>query len=331
MNDKIDFVITWVDGNDKIWREKKNKYLKEEDPNCDSADERYRDWEFLKYWFRAIEKNADWFNKVIFITEGHIPDWLNMNNSRLIIKKHDEFIPQKDLPTFNSCAIEVNFKNIDELSEKFIYFNDDMFINRKVYKKDFFRNNLPIDSCLISPIRALDKQSTGIEYNCLKLINRHFNYNEFKHNNFSKIYNLKLGKRLFKNITLSIYDFFPGFAISHLPCAFLKSTYVDAWNKCSDELEIVSSHKFRKSNDLSQWLFQYWQFASGNFYTRSWNFGKYYNVSKDLKKIIDDVKNAKHKLICINDDSEIQDFSKTKAELINTFEKRYPDKSSFEK
>lgn len=29
-----------------------------------NSDVRYRDWEFMKYWFRAVEQNAPWVNKI---------------------------------------------------------------------------------------------------------------------------------------------------------------------------------------------------------------------------------------------------------------------------
>lgn len=177
----------------------------------------------------------------------------------------------------------------------------------------------------------MDKVSTGIEYNCLRIINRNFSYRKFQKDNFFKIYNFKMGLRILKNLSLSIYNFFPGFAVSHLPTSFLKKTFDDVWEKCGDELIEVSSHKFRKNTDLSQWLFQYWQFASGNFYQRNWNFGKYYNVGSDFTTILDDVLKGKHKLICINDDGNVNNFEIKKKQLIDVFEKRYPIKSSFEK
>nr|WP_277750430.1 hypothetical protein [Latilactobacillus curvatus] len=37
----------------------------------------YRDYGLFKYWFRSIEKNAPWVNKVYLVTEDHLPEWLN--------------------------------------------------------------------------------------------------------------------------------------------------------------------------------------------------------------------------------------------------------------
>lgn len=66
---KIDFVVTWVDGNDDDWLREKNKYLpNENDTSC--SDNRYRDWELMRYWFRGIEKYAPWVNQIFFCDLG---------------------------------------------------------------------------------------------------------------------------------------------------------------------------------------------------------------------------------------------------------------------
>ena len=45
---KIDFVVTWVDGNDPVWQASKAKYAKEANVILNS-EARYRDWEIFKY------------------------------------------------------------------------------------------------------------------------------------------------------------------------------------------------------------------------------------------------------------------------------------------
>ena len=128
MKEKIDFVILWVDGNDKKWLEQKNSYTNKTE---EIKKSRFRDWDLLKYWFRGVEKYAPWVNKIFFVTWGHIPSWLDTKNPKLEIVKHSDFIPPKYLPTFNSNVIELNLHRILNLSEKFVLFNDDVFI---IYK-----------------------------------------------------------------------------------------------------------------------------------------------------------------------------------------------------
>ena len=67
----VDIVITWVNGNDKKWKESFYKYSALYDG--DKREVRYRDWDLLRYWFRGIDKFAPWVRKIHFVTEGHIP------------------------------------------------------------------------------------------------------------------------------------------------------------------------------------------------------------------------------------------------------------------
>ena len=53
MQDKIDFVIAWVDGSDKKWQLEKEKYSGEKG---EQTVNRYREWGTLKYWFRGVEQ-----------------------------------------------------------------------------------------------------------------------------------------------------------------------------------------------------------------------------------------------------------------------------------
>ena len=50
-----------------------------------------------------------------------------------------ELFPNKsDLPTFSSPAIESHLHRITGLSDKFLYFNDDVMFGSEVWPDDFF-------------------------------------------------------------------------------------------------------------------------------------------------------------------------------------------------
>ena len=55
---KIDFVVTWVDGNDSVWQEKKSSYDGSVNTSKQSMNsvKAYREWGTFKYWFRGVEK-----------------------------------------------------------------------------------------------------------------------------------------------------------------------------------------------------------------------------------------------------------------------------------
>jgi len=93
---------------------------------------RYRDRDILRYWFRGVEKYANWVHRVYFVTDNQKPSWLNTACPKLEMVDHTDFIPSCYLPTFNANTIELNFHRINGLSEHFVAFNDDMFINQPV-------------------------------------------------------------------------------------------------------------------------------------------------------------------------------------------------------
>src|SRR5699024_8846127 len=143
MSEKIDFVLTWVDGNDPDWQKVKNQYTVKD--LGDNRDIRFRDWDNLQFWFRGVENFTPWVNKVHFVTWGHIPKWLNINHPKLNIVYHHDYIPEKYLPTFSSHVIELNLHRIKGLSDRFVYFNDDTFITKTMKESDFFISGLPCD------------------------------------------------------------------------------------------------------------------------------------------------------------------------------------------
>jgi len=103
------------------------------------AENRFQDNDELKYSLRSLEKYANWIRNVYLVTNGQVPNWLNTSNPRLRLVKHEDiFLNKSHLPTFSSPAIESHLHRIKGLSNKFIYFNDDMILGRPVYLDDFY-------------------------------------------------------------------------------------------------------------------------------------------------------------------------------------------------
>lgn len=334
MKEKIDFVITWVDGNDLEWQKKKNHYLSGGNENFknDYRTIRYRDMECLKYLFRGIASFAPWVNKIFLVTDNQIPDWLNISNEKIIIVNHEDFIPKEYLPTFNSNAIEPFFYKIKGISDKFVYFNDDMFIINKTKPTDFFMNDLPCDIMALSPLILVPEDNFHRKLcNNLEIINRYFNFNDSLSQHKKKYFSLKLDKFWIYNILFSKYNSFIGFKNFHLPISYLKSSFDKVWNVEKDILNKTASFKFRNNYEsVNHWLFQYWQFAEGNFYPRNnVKFGKCINIDNQfIDKIIN---KSSYKVICINDKNCDENYDDLKNNLINQFEIKFPKKCIFEK
>lgn len=337
MNNQVDFVITWVDNNDPDWKKEKEKYanalgINTSNAKCDTNEIRYRDMDCLKYWFRAVEKYAPWVHKIFFVTYGHIPNWLNTDCPKLQIVNHRDFIPKKYLPTFNSNAIEALMHKIPNLSESFVYFNDDMFLTDYTKKEDFFKNGIPCDSCSLRAISIIKGNNDSFYKkvcNDIEIINSYFDFQKWKKDNFLKIVNPKIGKYLLFSIPCMIYNDFPGFNTYHLPISYSKSIFNEVWNKEEGILKTTMSYKFRNNTDsVNHWLFEYWQFAKGQFAQRSIGFGKSFTI--DDKKLDKAIIKKKYKTICINDSIKLDNFEVRKKEIAAAFEKVLPNKSSFE-
>ncbi|MBM6761622.1 stealth family protein [Megamonas hypermegale] len=333
-NYPIDFVVTWVDGNDPVWQADKAKYSPKK--NEDSRNIRYRDWDNMQYWFRAVEKFAPWVNKVHFVTYGHLPKWLNTDCPKLHIAKHSDFIPKEYLPTFNSQSIELNLHRIKGLAEHFVYFNDDMFLLKPVPRELFFKDGLPTDFAIASTLSVTDKSDTVqfTKFNNVVILNSHFDKKEQVNKNFSKWVNLAYGWNALRNLILIGEHHFKCFANNHLAISYLKNSFTDLWSKEFDELNETCKHKFRTKSDVNHWLIRYWQLAKGDFSPIGRHVkGKVYEVYNGVaqnQELFNIIENQTMPMICINDNENI-DFEPMEKRLKEAFDKILPEKSSFEK
>jgi len=327
MSKPIDFVICWVDGNDPKWRKEKNNY----DPKSGNDDReiRYRDWDNLQYWFRGVEKYTPWVNKIHFVTWGHIPYWLDTNHPKINIVKHEDYIPQEYLPTFSARPIEINLHRIEGLADQFVYFNDDMFITRPMSESDFFLDGKPRDIGVFDIGIKLDETHGSAVLNSIIIINKYFNKRRVIKSHPLKWFHPYYGFNMLKSVLLLPWGYITGFYTPHLPNSFLKSTFYEVWEQETEKLEMTSNNKFRDKEDVTQYIFKFWQLASGNFKPTK-NLGKLYSIGRDFKQAKENIKKQKYKMICLNDSEIKGDFEKKKKGIIDSFQRILPEKSSFE-
>lgn len=331
MMEKIDFIMTWVDGSDTEWLKEKAKYDGTTITTANS-EVRYRDWDNLQYWFRSVEKYAPWVNKIHFVTWGHVPAWLDTNNPKINIVKHSDFIPAEYLPTFSSHTIELNLHRIEGLAEQFVYFNDDIFLNAPVKPEDFFKNGLPCDTAAQNCI-FFGKDSAGFFHGAdIMVINSHFNKKVCIKKNWKKWLNPKNGlNNVAKTLLLYPWPWFPGMYFQHVSTSYLKSTFNKVWEEEFEILDKTCSHKFRKTGDVNQWVMKFWQLADGKFNVRPDDFARCYHVKKsNYKAMCRDLRRGTHPMICINDNARTFHFEAKKKQVNAIFNRRLPEQSSFE-
>lgn len=332
---KIDFVVPWVDGNDPEWKAEKALYQTEKNNDSNSVN-RFRDWGLLPYWFRAVEKYTPWVNKIYFITWGHIPQFLNTANPKLQIINHRDFIPEEYLPTFSSHAIEANIHRIKELGEYFVYFNDDTFILRPMPVTSFFRDKLPCTYGGEYPIELVGKidiwQHAAV--NDLGVINAHFDKRR-QVKCFGKKYRSLLYRWQDNVRTLAAETLFPneftGFRNLHAPAAYLKQTFKEVWKAEPELLHTTSQCRFRRADGVNQWVFLWWQIASGNFSPAIIDNIVNSVDENSINDMCSIIESQSHDMICINDPEHDVNFEFLSEQLKKAFMTILPDKSSFEK
>lgn len=327
INFPIDFVITWVDQNDVNWQNNYNKYVTK---NTD-VDKyiRYRDYGTLKYVFRSIEKYANWVNHVYLVTDNQIPSWLNKSYSKITVIDHTQIIPEKYLPTFNSNVIDFHLKNIQNLCEHFVYFNDDMFLNKSVKPEDFFdtsgeiKDNIGFNTLM--PTSVFDYSLM----NDFVILNSHFNKKVFQKKEWKKIFSLKNGYWSIISLLLLPFPRFSRLIDPHIPVSYRKSQIENVISE-NPEIKTFFSNRIRKETDYSLWIVRYFELLSGNFSLRKINFGKRYGLDQ-IDKVVDDISHSKHSLININDaDIDQAKFEENIIRLQNCYSKKLAEKSKYE-
>ena len=313
---KIDIIVPYVDEHDESWQQDFNHYKEEEikkgiqsNSNRQAfARERTRDWNTFRYWFRGVEKNCSWVNKVFLVVqrESQIPSWLDRDNPKLRIVLHEEFIPQEFLSTFSTLTIETFYYRIPDLSEYFIVSNDDFFFLNEIPEDLFFKDNKIHQG--ICGYRPKDWKCDNKEWETIISNNNHF---------------------LEKNVLNKQLDKF--YHYSHLPDGRVKSFETSFIEKYKDEIyDSLRVSKFRHMNNLIPSLLYIDAMKYTNYGClddRVYKNSKY--VTIDSRTNFFNYKDCE--MVCFNDTACVDDFNVCKGKLLEFLKYKFPDKSSFEK
>lgn len=140
---QFDLVIPMVFPDDPVWQE---EYIAHHDGKINATGNvRFRSWDTEELLVRCIRKFMPWLRiiHILLASESQAgflaaePQGTVGPKVRLVF--HREFMPEHLLPCFNICTIEMFLHKIPELSETFIYSNDDFFPLSPLEPSDFFR------------------------------------------------------------------------------------------------------------------------------------------------------------------------------------------------
>ena len=144
MNIDVDIVFTYVDGYDPEFIKMKNNYLNIQNKKY-NPDIRIKGINEIIYSVKSVIKNIPWIRKIFIVTNNQVPpiDKQLISSGKVIIIDQNKIIDPKYLPTFNSDVIESYLHKIPDLSEIFLYNNDDMMHLNQIDRKDIYevRNN----------------------------------------------------------------------------------------------------------------------------------------------------------------------------------------------
>ena len=218
----IDLVILWCDDTPEFRAKRiywQNKLGLQQDENI--IPERFETVDELKYLLRSVEMYAPWINHIFIVTDNQKPKWLNPQNEKVTIVDHTEFMPKNALPNFNASALEVYLFNIPNLSEHFLFANDDTMFARPVKPEDFFDKNG-------NPIARMRKDFLFTDNNHARMVLKGYACVEKKNN-------IKFKEK---------------YHTHHNIDAYRRSYYEDFFHQYKKEMTATGNHKFRKDTDL---------------------------------------------------------------------------------
>ncbi|MFT5066461.1 MAG: hypothetical protein ACI9TA_002086 [Reinekea sp.] len=139
---QVDIVLTWVDDNDPIWREKYRQHSASTVTKDATDPARFANHDELRYALRGIFRYYDGIGSVYLVTDGQIPLFWDEFQNRVTIIDHAQIMSTDvTYPTFNSHVIESCLHKIPNLAAQYLYFNDDFILTNPTSISDFFDND----------------------------------------------------------------------------------------------------------------------------------------------------------------------------------------------
>ena len=292
----MDIVITYVDGNDPVWKQDYEKTT-----NVPVMEKRFRDWGTLKYLLRGIEAKMPFIRNVYLVVShpSQVPEWADREQLKIVL--HKDIIPAEFLPTFNCNPIEMHLHRIPGMDEEYIYFNDDMFPVGDCRPTDFFRDGRPV----------IGYYTHLFASGMYKKICR----------NSDRLARKALGMKP------SCFFTRP----QHICSPMLKSQCEELYAKVEDEIRKTSATRTRTEENLNQYLFLDYMNYKG-LVIREKISNKHFSVAvASPDSLRDFLHNPTRNLVCINDVRLSEErYEQLRGAILDAFQSTFPSKSRFE-
>lgn len=292
----MDALITYVDGNDPLWRKDYEDFAGEP-----IMAKRFRDWGTLKYLLRGIEKYMPFIEHVFLLVarESQVPVWVDRDQVRIVL--HEDVIPKELLPTFNSTTIEMFLHRIPDLDERYIYFNDDVFPVAPFSEADFFPGGIPAINFrkIIFYAGMFRKQVRNSDHLARKALGMH-----------------------------------PGLVFvqpQHTCTPMLRSECEILFSRVEKEI-LQSLSRVRTVSNCNQYLFTDFLYYQGKALCRRLSNKHFSLAATPVSKVAAFLREPSRKQVCINDVHLSEErFRRDRTVILEAFEARFPEKSRFER
>lgn len=297
----MDLVVPYVNCSDQIWQDQLRIHGKITITKNNIV--RFRSWGTLRYMFRGVAKYMPFIDRIVLIVSGpsQVPTWINTNTVKVVY--HKDFIPARHLPTFNSCTIEAFLPNIEDLSEKFIYANDDMFPIALCTEDDFFTEDLP---------------------NLKFVVHEKYDHKQMFRNQCRSGVDLMLS-------TLGMEPYEPGYIIRpyHITVPMLKSTLDKVRELCGPQID-ASATMLRKERNINQYIYSYYHYFTDTYVNKILSYKYFELCDNSFNDVCATILAGEYQYVCLNDSTKLKDYGRTRGDLIAVFKRKFPDRCKFE-
>ena len=276
----IDYVVPMVFPDDLDWQRNFLKVGSTYARQKQVEFVRYRSWRTEHLLIRCVKKFMPWIRTIYIILaqESQKKPWMDDEGVRVVY--HKDFIPERYLPTFNSRTIEMFLKDIPDISDLFIYGNDDMFPVAPLSEEDFFVDGLP---CLHHTLRPYPEAPNAFHIAALGGLN--FIAGQF-------------GRHCDKNWLKGGHSMTP----------MVKGTWEYLWGRYGKEIE-GSISPFRNSKNFNQWLCPWWHHHAGRYVDHAPR-RRYTGVRKSVEEVVGTIMSEGLQIVCVNDNECESDYMK---------------------
>lgn len=308
----IDLVVPMVFPADPQWRQEYDRYHSGDA----TRNVRYRSWGTEELLVKCCMKYMPWLRRIhiLLARESQVQSWMNkyiqtsapgfrtlINNIKSSIRGtqpptvcihfHKDFIPTEHLPCFASPCIEMFLHRIHDLSEHFIYANDDMFPLSPLSPDDFFLPS-PTDPQLYLPCQHFTEEPYSAKPDvfhrkCMNQLN---------------MIAVPFGRKYEDTWLRNGHSFAP----------ILKSTCEKVWQRHGAEILHHLSPKSRNDRSYNHYIYSLYQHFAGLSVEHTPRL-QYVGSKVNCERLANAIRDPQAGIVCMNDNETIDDWEKKAA------------------